>query len=207
MLCRRLAGSLGLATSRSRSPSVKPSNDPCQISCPRPDEGRSSPGAAAVGGLALNTSLVPKPVRATIVRTSLLVSACLVAYPSVAQPANPPAFEIFPVASYLSSAGDSFSALVVDTSNGSIFSCIGIANLSSLALRLECNKVKPTQGRSLPPRQHLVMSPTQPPTFSGGANGIWTVDQTNWIIWFCVTSGTSEEFASRYACTSKELPS
>ena len=141
-----------------------------------------------------------------MVRTSLLISVCLVAHPSFAQPANPPAFEIFPVASYLSSAGDSFSALVVDISNGSIFSCTGNANLSSLALRLECSKVKPTQGRSLPPGQQFVMSPTQPPTFSGGANGIWTVDQTNRIIWFCVTRGTSEEFASRYACTSKELP-
>jgi hypothetical protein len=154
----------------------------------------------------LNTSIPPKPVRATIIRTSQLVSVCLVAYPSAAEPANPPAIEIFPVASYLSSAGDSFSALVVDTSNGSIFSCTGIANLSSLVLRLECSKVKPTQGRSLPPGQHFVMSPSQPPTFSGGPNGIWAVDQTNRIIWFCVTSGTAEEFASRYACTSKDLP-
>ena len=103
----------------------------------------------------MNTNLVPKPVLATQVRTSLLVSVCLVAYPSVGQPANLQAFEIFPVASYLSSAGDSFSALVVDTSTGNIFSCTGIANLSSLALRLECNKIKPTQGRSLPPGQTL----------------------------------------------------
>ena len=193
---------MGLAPSRSRSPSV---NDPC-----RDRVLVTSPGSklarAAVGGRALNTNLVRKPVQATLVRTSLLVSVCLVAYPSVGQPANLQAFEIFSVASYLSSAGDSFSALVVDTSNGNIFSCTGIANLSSLALRLECNKIKPTQGRSLPPGQHFVMSPTQPPTFSGGPNGIWTVDQTNRIIWFCVTSGTAGEFASKYACTSKELP-
>jgi hypothetical protein len=107
----------------------------------------------------LNTNLVPKPVQATLVRTSLLVSVCLVAYPSVGQPANLQAFEIFPVASYLSSAGDSFSALVVDTSNGNIFSCTGIANLSSLALRLECNKIKPTQGPQLAPRTALCDEP------------------------------------------------
>jgi hypothetical protein len=144
--------------------------------------------------------LATKPVR-----VGLLVSAWLMCYPSVAQPSNPQVFEIFPLGSYLSSAGDSFSALVVNTSTGSIFGCTGIANFTSP--RLDCNKVAPTKGSNLPPGQHVVVSQPSPPTFSGGPNGIWAVDQGNGIIRFCFTSGTAEEFASRYACISRQLPS
>jgi hypothetical protein len=139
-----------------------------------------------------------------MMRTLVVVFACLIASSSTAQPISPGPFEIIPLLSGQAPLAQTFTALISNTSTGEVYSCLAtVYSRNFKTLGLQCSKITPVAGSPAMPAGHVILNTNPLPNVTPG---IWIMDQANAAVWFCATSGGSRGTMVNYSCVSKTLP-